>query len=34
MTFCVSCVILAAVYDYEYKSPERGAFKKMVFLLW
>lgn len=24
----------AAVYDYEYRSPERGATKKMVFLLW
>eukprot|EP00878_Enallax_costatus_P019395 GHUV01020464.1.p1 GENE.GHUV01020464.1~~GHUV01020464.1.p1 ORF type:complete len:274 (+),score=72.67 GHUV01020464.1:245-1066(+) len=23
-----------AVYDYEYRSPERGAFKKLVFLLW
>lgn len=23
-----------AVYDYEYRSPERGATKKMVFLLW
>eukprot|EP00775_Hariotina_reticulata_P006288 gene6288-6524_t len=23
-----------AVYDYEYKSPERGTFKKLVFLLW
>lgn len=23
-----------AVYDYEYTSPERGTFKKLVFLLW
>jgi cofilin len=23
-----------AVYDYEYRSPERGTFKKLVFLLW
>ncbi|KAF6260986.1 actin-depolymerizing factor AdfA [Scenedesmus sp. NREL 46B-D3] len=23
-----------AVYDYEYRSPERGVSKKMVFLLW
>lgn len=22
------------VYDYEYTSPERGTFKKLVFLLW
>jgi hypothetical protein len=30
----MSCSLPLAVYDYEYKSPERGAFKKMVFLLW
>lgn len=23
-----------SVYDYEYTSPERGTFKKLVFLLW
>lgn len=27
-------VVVLAVYDYEYRSPERGTFKKLVFLLW
>jgi hypothetical protein len=27
-------LLLPPVYDYEYISPERGAFKKLVFLLW
>jgi hypothetical protein len=26
--------VCPAVYDYEYTSPERGTFKKLVFLLW
>lgn len=30
----VLLLVLPAVYDYEYTSPERGTFKKLVFLLW
>jgi hypothetical protein len=35
--YVVCCVVVPpppAVYDYEYTSPERGTFKRLVFLLW
>lgn len=31
---CCAACLCCAVYDYEYTSPERGTFKKLVFLLW